>query len=208
MMSETYTIPTLYERIRRVMTTRGIPADQAIPIVHAELAHDPAELVRCWSSLGAVFLKLLEEEIWRQGGPTKMRVPTPVGPLPPLPSASAMVPAAPRSRTVRASSWRDAASPLDMLMPVGATGVKKRLGDFNREDVLAVAEHYTANGRKMMEAGQAWTRTAERMEEGETLERALQRIPVEERGDLPVKLHSARNIPSGMPAAPTAGSET
>lgn len=74
-------------------------------------------------------------------------------------------------------SWREKVSnPMDITMPVGRSGVVKRVGDFTKDDVLLVAAAYTEKAFEAASAAEAWTGFAAKMEAGETIESASARL--------------------------------
>ncbi len=78
-----------------------------------------------------------------------------------------------------------------MVLPVGSTGIRKRVGDFTREDTFAFGAHLRAKGHQLLDEAEKWTAAAEQMEEGETLEQALPRITTP-----PTKLVVAARAPT------------
>lgn len=173
MRTEAYTLASLYDRMRAIMFEQRIPVDKAIPILQAEIAADPEELAAWWEAMGAFFLKSAEAEVWRLGGPSKLTGGA-QAPARPAPRPGEECPAEPRR-----GSWKTDLNPLDVSFPVGTTGVVKRLGDWNRADILAHAECFHANARRIAEEGDAWISVAGQMTDGETLEDAVPRIAVE-----------------------------
>lgn len=187
---DNYTPDALIERIRKVMITRRCTSDDAVRAVVAEIAQRPEELTRWWTVLGPWWVDRTQKELGEMG----VLVPKSGQELP------APVAASPQVGRAR-PSWRENVDPLELVLPVGATGVRKRIGDFTRADMLAMRDFYHAKGRQLTEEGDRWGEFAYRMREDETLESAIGRVSAEERGLLPAKLQKySENIPAGVEA--------
>lgn len=176
-----YELPCLYERIRTVMRAEKCSVERAVEQVYAAIAADPAELQRWWEGMGVALLKLAEAKVWDMGGPDHLK--------PRCEDPGVVVPV--RAPEPAARSWREKVNPLNIPIPVGATGVTKRLGAFTREDLVLMRDYYLERGRKMIAEGEKWGAVAERMGEDETLEQALPRLMEEDQDLLPEKLKAA-----------------
>jgi hypothetical protein len=174
-----YQLPCLYEMIRTVMVKEQVPEAEAIRRVCAAIAENPQELKRWWEAMGELWLRETVEEVYdRYGGPHKL-TPRCQNPAP-LPKPA--VERAPRR------DWKTEVKPLDVKYPVGATGRIKRLGAWTQADMMEQCEYFHAKAKRLRDEGDRWAATAERMQEEETLEVALQRFTEEDRAVLPERL--------------------
>lgn len=183
-MEVEYTLEALYDRIRKAMFAEKCTVNDAILAVHKEIGQDPEEVVKWWTALGPWWLKMAEDEVWKRGGPSKLKGYVPQAPA--ATSGSAPRPLTGRSVTPR-PSWRANVNPLDMVLPVGDTGEKKRLGSFTRTDMLAMRDHYRTKGRQLIEEGDRWEGVAEQMGDDQVLEDVIEQLQSAE-GILPTKL--------------------
>lgn len=190
-----YTADTLYGRIREVMREKQCDERAAVAFIHDELSKKPEELKEWWSVLGTWWLHAMTQEIWNNGGPHRLQMmwPVPTTVSDPTPTAEASAPTNPSSRS---ASWRANVNPMDIELPVGKTGVRKRIGDFTRADVLTMRDYYHAQGRRLIAEGDRWGTFAEQMKDAEVLEQAMRRVSAEEdEGKLPKPLRKALSVP-------------
>lgn len=147
----TYTEATLYERIRAHMEAHESSPDVACVAIFEEINANTTELKRWWRALGVSWLKHVEV---RQSNVTRPMAP---------------VAAAKRSWT---ASFREPAafSIWDTEIPIGNRGVRKRLGDLNKDDVLTIGIYYRGYGQTLLAKGDAWHKIAELMPNEGTLE--------------------------------------
>jgi hypothetical protein len=190
-------IQELVRWIRRIMQGSGRPVQGAIAEIHAHLAAHPDELLQWWDQLGVFWLKQSEGYVWRKYG-----VDIPDEPL--ESSHQEVAPpttAAPRPRNQK-PDWlsRSGINPMDIPVPIGASGVRKRIGDWTGPDAFAHAEFFHMQGTTMLAESAIWRRIGERLGD-ETLESALVRLPNEDREFLSRKIRKPLPAPALVEAA-------
>lgn len=181
-----YELPCLYERIHSVMQERQLSAPLAMEIVARAIADDPAESQRWIRGMGKTFVELAEAQVWAKGGSHKLPFRC-NGDVPVAAQEVTTTSAATPAQAVGVS-WRERVNPLDLWMPVGESGKRKRLGDFSRADVVYMQSYYTAAGRRLVDEGRKWGAVAAQMTDRERLEDAIGRIAQRAPDDCPKKL--------------------
>lgn len=164
----------LYARIRDRARSEG-DLDAALSAVAAEIAPDREQLRAMWDLFGAWWLQQTYRELSARCGGVGASPALRAGafPVEATEGSPAVVERARRGQPMmRSPSWRTRVDPLEMELPVGDTGVRKKLGDFTAQDALAVREAYIARARGMEALARRWQEIATRLGE----ERLLREI--------------------------------
>lgn len=148
-----YTADELYTRIHEIVTTRGCSASEACLEVHAQLLANKNELVRWFEYHGLGWLR--NWEIDQSTNRLGLFEVTPI-------ESKLGEPTAPPKHSLP-SRWSTTRGydPLDAVIAVGNSGVRKALRDITAEDAKELAERYTKCGQTMIERGKVWADVAE-----------------------------------------------
>lgn len=112
------------------------------------------------------------------------REPAPGGEITDSPAGEAAMrattpnPEAPPARRAKYAAFH--AQPFDVVVPVGNTGGRKRLGDFTQQDAITVRNMYRATSESCAAKAKLWGRVARAIGD-DTLEQAWARIEDEDR---------------------------
>lgn len=156
------TLEDLYDRIRQTAHDKSVNVWEAMSIVHAEIAADPAQATAFVEGVGLWCLRHIEREVARRAS-----TPAPVCPTD--------VP-----RRAKGKSWRERLNPLDAEFQVAGTGVRKRIGSFTGLDLQAIVDMYKgfADAHRTMQ--RHWTAIRQHVADNETLESAVHRLSEKE----------------------------
>ena len=156
----------LLSLVEAEMVNDGVSFDEAAVRVHERILGDSESNLRAWWA--AVGMAAIRRVAWRL---TQQRRDGPHGPHTPAmrPSWRAMLQKNPEL------VW-------EIELPVGATGVVKRLGDFTRRDVGELEQFYRGQADVMLLRAEYWSRIQRSLEPMDTLESAARagRLPEEQ----------------------------
>ena len=147
----------LLSLVEAEMVNDGVSFDEASVRVHERILGDSETNLRAWWA--AVGMAAIRRIAWRltqeHRGPHKPGLHLPAA----RPSWRAILEKNPEL------AW-------EIELPVGATGVVKRLGDFTQRDVGEVERFYRGQAEVMVFRAEYWARIRRSMDSRDTLERA------------------------------------
>ncbi len=146
----------LLSLVEAEMTNDGVPFEEAAVRVHERILGDSESNLRAWWA--AVGMAAIRRVAWRL---TQQRRDGPHGPHTP-----AMRP------SWRAILQKNPELVWEIELPVGATGVVKRLGDFTRRDVGELERWYRGQADVMVMRAEYWSRIQRSLEPKDTMETA------------------------------------
>lgn len=156
MTEDNYSPRALGAMVRDIMADEGMTLDDAVEAAHTRVR---SALDSWWDGIGQWVIREAERDLLRR------------------PDATVRGPRHSNPHAARPKSWReryqsDPSLVMDMEFPVGASGVRRRIGDLTRSDVYAIKEFYVGAANTMLFRGEYWGRIGDAMSEDETIEQA------------------------------------
>lgn len=147
----------LLSLVEAEMTNDGVSFEEASVRVHERILGDSETNLRAWWA--AVGMAAIRRIAWRLTQDNR----GPHSPGPHLPAARP---------SWRAMLQKNPELAWNIELPVGATGVTKRLGDFTQRDVGELETFYRGQAEVMVFRAEYWSRIQRAMDPQDTLEQA------------------------------------